>query len=84
MMFIQEQAVRMINCLPEDNIIFLMDFMKRFMLPENKQAELIKERKESADFMKELEDMRIRTKVYFPKNFNIKELWEEAVNEKYE
>ena len=49
MMSIQEQAVQMINCLSEDNIIFLMDFMKRFMLPENKQEELIKERKSSAD-----------------------------------
>ena len=83
MMSIQEQAVQMINCLSEDNIIFLQDFMKRFMLPENKQEELIKERKSSADFMKELEDMRIRTKTYFPKNFDVRELWEEAVDKKY-
>ncbi len=54
------------------------------MMSIQEQAELIKERKGSADFMKELEDMRIRTKVYFPKNFNVRELWEEAVNEKYE
>ena len=73
----------MISTLSDDNLNYLIDFMKRFMLPENKQEELIKERKSSADFMKELEDMRIRTKTYFPKNFDVRELWEEAVDKKY-
>lgn len=33
-MSIQEQAVQMINDLSDENVIFLIDFMKRFMLPK--------------------------------------------------
>lgn len=32
-MSIQEQAAQMINDLSDENVIFLIDFMKRFMLP---------------------------------------------------
>ena len=39
-MSIQEQAVQMINDLSEDNVVFLVDFMKRFMLPKKSDETL--------------------------------------------
>lgn len=39
-MSIQEQAVQMINDLSDENVIFLIDFMKRFMLPKEEDKNL--------------------------------------------
>lgn len=84
-MSIQEQAVQMIHDLSDDNVAFLVDFMKRFMLPEEakrKNASVVSPR-EHADYMQEMEDMRIRAKAYFPSDFDAKKVWEEAMDKKY-
>lgn len=77
-MSIREQAIQMINGLSEDDVTFLIDFIKRYMLPtqEDKHEEMIfiDERQESTDFMKELEDMRIRAKPYFLKDFDVRKI----------
>ena len=39
-MSIQEQAVQMINDLSDENVVFLIDFMKRFMLPKEEDKNL--------------------------------------------
>lgn len=32
---LQKEAIQMINGLSDDNLSYLIDFIKRFMLPEN-------------------------------------------------
>ncbi len=82
-MSVQEQAVQMIQDLSDDNVIFLIDFMKRFMLPENTKRKSVY-MGDVTEFMKEMEHMRIRAKEYFPSNFDPKKIWEEALDEKYD
>lgn len=82
-MSVQEQAVQMIQDLSDDNVIFLIDFMKRFMLPENTKRKPVC-MGDATEFMKEMEHMRIRAKKYFPSNFDSKKIWEEALDEKYD
>lgn len=85
MSIIKEQAVQMINGLSDDNVVFLVELMKRFMMP--KEVETQDAQNESitghVDFMQELESMRIKAKPCFPSDLKIKEIWEEAMDEKY-
>lgn len=84
-MSVQEQAVQMIHSLSDDNVKYLIDFMKRFMLPKDEtkaEASEIEDNSEM-DFMEEMEAMRIRAKSYFPSRFDSDKIWEEAMDEKY-
>ena len=38
---------------------------------------------ERADLMQELEAMRVKSKQYFPAEFNAEKIWKEAAEEKY-
>lgn len=84
-MSIQEQAVQMIHSLSDDNVKYLIDFMKRFMLPKDETKAGVSEMENNSekDFMEEMEAMRIRAKSYFPSRFDSDEIWEEAMDEKY-
>lgn len=84
-MSVQEQAVQMISSLSDENVRYLVDFMKRFMLPKDdeKSGASIVQLKDSVDIMKEMEDMRERAKRYFPSDFDADAIWEEAMCEKY-
>lgn len=85
MSVIKEQAVQMISDLSDDNVVFLIELMKRFMIP--KEAEVQKKQNKTitshADFMQELETMRIKMKPYFPSDLETEKIWEEAMDEKY-
>lgn len=82
---LQEQAIRIIDRLSDDNVIFLIDFMQRFMLPKGQEKLLDQTagKTESASLMQELEAMRIKSKQYFPVEFDAEKIWEEAIEEKY-
>lgn len=84
-MSVQEQAVQMIHHLSDDNVRYLIDFMKRFMLPDKEEQMNRSEAGQicDADFMQELETMRIRAERYFPKEFDAGRIWEEAMDGKY-
>lgn len=83
-MSVQEQAVQMINSLSDDNVMYLIDFMKRFMLPKDEQnLDFAEKREKSIDIMQEMENMRIRAKAYFPADFDSDKIWEEAIYDKY-
>ena len=77
-MSVQEQAVQMIQDLSDDNAVYLIDFMKRFMLPENIEKKPVYT-EDVTEFMQEMEHMRVRAKGYFPSDFDPKKIWEEAV-----
>jgi len=85
MSVIKEQAVQMISGLSDDNVVFLVDLMKRFMIPKEAEAQETQSKTITSyeDFMQELETMRIKMKPYFPSNIEIEKIWEEALDEKY-
>lgn len=84
---LQEQAMQMIGRLSDDNVVFLIDFMQRFMMPKRQDtlpAQTTDQTEtEHVNLMQELEMMRIKAKTYFPATFHAEKIWEEAVEEKY-
>lgn len=85
MSIIKEQAVQLIDALPDDNVVFLVELMQRFMMPKETKIRDIKSETMTshADFMQELETMRIKAKAYFPSDLEYEKVLEEAMNEKY-
>lgn len=85
MSVIKEQAVKMIDALPDDNVVFLVELMKRFMMPKEDEMQDIKSEAITghADFMQDLETMRIKAKTYFPSDLEYEKVFGEAMNEKY-
>ena len=85
MSVIKEQAVQMISGLSDDNVVFLIELMKRFMVPKEAETQETQDKAVTghADFMQELETMRIKVKPYFPSDLEIEKIWEEAMDEKY-
>ncbi|MEZ3434911.1 MAG: hypothetical protein K1W34_09900 [Lachnospiraceae bacterium] len=81
-MSVHEQAVQMISSLSDDNVKYLIDFMKRFMLP-NEHTSLYPPAADT-EFMQELEALRIRAKSYFPAEFDSNKIWEEEIEQKYD
>lgn len=81
---LQEQAMQIIDRLSDDNVTFLIDFMRRFMLPKGQEMlpDETAGKTERAGLMQELETMRIKSKQYFPAEFNAEKIWEEAIEEK--
>ena len=76
MSIIKEQAVQMIDALPDDNVVFLVELMQRFMIPKENEIQDIKNETTShADFMQELETMRIKAKAYFPSDLEYDKGW---------
>lgn len=74
----QEQVAKMAYGLSDDNAIFLIDFMKKFMLPTNGRLSAdgyVSKKTDGkanvsaaniSDYMQELEDMRLGLKPYIP------------------
>lgn len=58
--------------------------MQRFMMPKETKIRDIKSGTmiSHADFMQELETMRIKAKAYFPSDLEYEKVLEEAMNEK--
>ena len=85
MSIIKEQAVQMIDALSDDNVVFLVEVMQRFMMPQETKMQEIKSKTITSheDFMQELEIMRIKAKAYFPSDLKYEKAWGEAMNEKY-
>lgn len=73
----------MIDALPDDNVVFLVELMQRFMMPKETKIQDIKsETTGHADFMQELEKMRIKVKAYFPSDLEYEKVLGEAMAEK--
>lgn len=84
MSMIKEQAVQMIDALPDENVGFLVELMQRFMMPKENESQDIKNKTTNhADFMQELETMRLKAKAYFPPDLEYENVWGEAMDEKY-
>lgn len=85
MSIIKEQAMQMIDALPDDNVVFLVELMQRFMMPKEAEAQDIAcgTITSHAGFMQELEKMRIKAKSYFPSDLKVEEILEEVIDEKY-
>lgn len=85
MSILQEQAVQMIGRLSDDNVGFLIDIMQRFMMPKDREVNAVQAMNtlDSANFMQEIEAMRMKAKSYFPRDFDSEKVWEEAVDQKY-
>lgn len=81
-MSLQEQAAQMIYELSDDDAVFIIDFIKRYIISENDRNKPVGNKNSSA-FMEELENMRLKLKSDVPPDFDPKKAWEEAMNEKY-
>jgi hypothetical protein len=77
-MSVYDQAVQMIQGLSNEDVVYLVNFMQRFMKP--KQEKIAAEHK---SVMQELEKMRMQVQPYFPADFDAQHIWEEAMDEKY-
>jgi hypothetical protein len=75
-MSVYDQAVQMIHELSNENVVYLIDFMQRFMKPEKKAVT-------HENVLHELEAMRIQAQPCFPADFDAQHIWEEAMDEKY-
>lgn len=82
---LQEQAVRMIGRLSDDNVGFLIDLMRRFMIPEEAGAESaeLRNAEDIRNVLQEMEIMRKHAREYFSVNFDPEKVWKEAMDEKY-
>lgn len=81
---LQKEAIQMINRLSDDNVSYLIDFMKRFMLPQKiiTKTDTSKTNKKMQAFQ-EMEMMKANLSSYFPADFNPEQEYEEAISEKY-
>lgn len=82
---LQEQAIRMIGGLSDDNVGFLIELMQKFMMPKGteKISAQANDSVDTRNFMQDMETMRMRAKSYFSADFDPTNVWEEAMNEKY-
>lgn len=82
---IKERAVQMIDALPDNNVVFLVELMQRFMMPKGAGTGYVKSETVSshAGFMQELEAMQIKAKPYFPSDLEPEKIWGEAIDEKH-
>ncbi len=85
MSVIKERAVQMISTLSDDNVVFLVEMMTKFMMPKGieRQDSQNKTMSSHIDFMQELETMRTNSKPYFPSDLDTENIWREAMDEKY-
>jgi hypothetical protein len=77
-MSVYDQAVQMIHGLSNEDVVYLVNFMQRFMKPEQEKTAATHE-----NIMQELEEMRIQAQPYFPADFDAQRIWEEAMDEKF-
>lgn len=80
---LQEEAVQMISALSDDNVSYLIDFIKRFMQPTVIKKDFPNTESKQLNLMQEMENMREKDKGYFPESFDEKHIWEEAMKDKY-
>ncbi len=81
---LQQQAVRLIHGLSDENIRFLIEVIKRLMPQEVSEEEfqIAKESAEMQAFMR-LDEARKEMKQYFPDDFNPEKELEEARFKRY-
>lgn len=84
MSMIKEQAVRMIDALPDDNVNFLVELMQRFMMPKEAADTQGEAMADHAGFMRELEAMRMKAKSCFPPDLEYEKIRKEAIDERYD
>lgn len=82
---LQQQAVRLISGLSDDNIRFLIEIIRRLMPQSANEAETVSIQ-ESAGIraFQRLDAARSELKQYLPVNFDPEQELEEARNEKYD
>ncbi len=80
---LQEEAVQMISALSDENVSYLIDFIKRFMQPTALKKDFSDADSKQLNLMQEMESMREKDKGYFPESFDQNHIWEEAMKEKY-
>lgn len=66
---LQKEAIQMINGLSDDNLSYLIDFIKRFMLPENISSTYSQSDEKKQAFY-EMEAMKPNLSAYFPSDFD--------------
>jgi hypothetical protein len=79
----QAQVMQMIENLSDDDLAFLIDFMKRFMISNDTKTTASPNNTYDTDFWEEMENMRTKARQYFPDDIEPEKIWEEAINEKY-
>ncbi len=80
---LQKEAIQMISTLSDDNLNYLIDFMKRFMFPKNPTEKMDFSADVKAQAFYEMEQNKATLSSYFPLDFNPKEEYMEAMEEKY-
>lgn len=84
-MSLQEQVAQMAYKLSDDDAVFLIDFINRFMTTSDKAAPQPHTEKKY-DPMQKLEKMRLELQSKMPpvpSDFDPKKEWEQAMEEKY-
>jgi len=75
---LQEEAVQMISALSDENVSYLIDFIKRFMQPSVLKKDFSNTESNQLNLMQEMENMRVKDKGYFPESFDENHIWEES------
>ncbi|HBA46551.1 MAG TPA: hypothetical protein DCZ91_01855 [Lachnospiraceae bacterium] len=84
MSVLQEQAVRMISGLSDENVSFLIEVIQRLMLPKSSvQTVKVSENKESIEAFQRLDAARTEIMKYLPEDFDPDKELEEARVERY-
>jgi len=84
MSVLQEQAVRMISGLSDENVSFLIEVIQRLMLPKSfVQTVKVSENKESIEAFQRLDAARTEIMKYLPEDFDPDKELEEARVERY-
>ena len=83
MSVLQEQAVRMISGLSDDNVSFLIEIIRRLMPQAAHVVEVEAEEEESSSAFRRLEAARAEIWQYLPKDFDPDKELEEARAERY-
>lgn len=80
---LQKEAIQMINGLSDDNLRYLIDFIKRFMLPQTQNTISPPPQKEKMQAFYQMEEMKAGLSVYFPSDYNPEKDYMEAIDRKY-
>lgn len=84
MSVLQEQAVRMISGLSDENVSFLIEVIQRLMLPKSSvQTVKVSENKESIEAFQRLDAARTEIMKYLPEDFDPDKELEEARVDRY-
>jgi len=80
---LQKEAIQMISMLSDDNVNYLVDFIKRFMLPPKATLELAPSSDKKKQAFYEMEQNKSNLSAYFPTDFDPRKEYQEALEERY-